>query len=118
MSTKTRNRHSAAESRILEELFAVIESRKGGDPATSHTAQLFESGTEEIAKKVGEEAIEVVIEGMRGEGKALANESADLLYHLLVLWADRGVAPADVWQVLADRFGTSGIAEKASRKKS
>jgi phosphoribosyl-ATP pyrophosphohydrolase len=118
MSTKNQNRLSTTESGILEELFAVIESRKGGDPATSHTAQLFESGTGEIAKKVGEEAVEVVIEGMRDGGKALANESADLLYHLLVLWADQGVAPADVWQILADRFGTSGIAEKASRKKS
>jgi phosphoribosyl-ATP pyrophosphohydrolase len=118
MTTKNQNRRSAPEAGILEELFAVIESRKGGDAATSHTARLFQSGTGEIAKKVGEEAVEVVIEGMRGGGEALADESADLLYHLLVLWADRGVAPADVWQVLADRFGTSGIAEKASRKKS
>ena len=109
-------RKVAAEAAVLERLYEVIESRRGADPATSHTAALLRKGTKKIAKKVGEEAVEVVIEGLRGKRRKLAAESADLLYHLLVLWADQGVRPADVWQVLADRFGTSGIAEKAARE--
>ncbi|MGE3232038.1 MAG: phosphoribosyl-ATP diphosphatase, partial [Hyphomicrobium sp.] len=94
----------------------VIESRRGADPATSNTARLFAKGTDKIAQKLGEEAVEAVIEGVRGRKKDLALESADLLYHLLVLWADRGVKPADVWQALADREGISGVDEKKRRK--
>lgn len=101
---------------ILDRLFAVIESRRGGDAESSYTAKLLAGGTEKIAQKVGEEAVETVIEALRaGDGK-LAEESADLLYHLLVLWADKGVRPEDVWTVLAGRFGLSGIEEKNSRK--
>jgi phosphoribosyl-ATP pyrophosphohydrolase len=103
---------------VLERLFAVIESRKGGDPDASYTAKLLARGTEKIAQKVGEEAVETVIAALGGDRDALAGESADLLYHLLVLWADRGLDPAVVWQVLAEREGISGIAEKESRKTS
>ncbi len=101
---------------VLDRLYKVIESRRGADPATSNTARLFAKGTDKIAQKLGEEAVEAVIEGVRGRKKDLALESADLLYHLLVLWADRGVKPADVWQALADREGISGVDEKKRRK--
>src|SRR5436853_3760603 len=100
----------------LERLWRVIESRRGADPETSYTAKLFSRGREKIAQKLGEEAVEAVIEGVKGDRKALIGESADLLYHLLVLWAETGVAPADVMAELAKREGSSGIAEKRRRK--
>ncbi len=106
----------ALDASVLERLFATIEGRKGADPDTSYTAKLFHRGTAKIAQKVGEEAVEAVIEAMRGDKDKLAAESADLLYHLLVLWADRGVRPEAVWEILAGRQGTSGIDEKKARK--
>ena len=104
------------DAHIIDRLYKVIESRKGADPAKSNTARLFAKGTEKIAQKLGEEAVETVIEGVRGKKRELAAESADLLYHLLVLWADRDLKPAEVWQQLAEREGLSGIEEKKSRK--
>jgi phosphoribosyl-ATP pyrophosphohydrolase len=101
---------------ILDRLYKVIESRKGADPSSSNTARLFAKGTEKIAQKLGEEAVETVIEGVRGKKRELAAESADLLYHLLVLWADRDLKPAEVWQQLAEREGFSGLEEKKSRR--
>lgn len=101
---------------ILDDLYATILSRKGGDPESSHTARLFHRGRAKIAQKVGEEAVETVIEAVAGTPEKLASESADLLYHLLVLWADAGVQPADVYAILAARQGISGIAEKKNRK--
>src|SRR5882724_2899554 len=83
----------ALDGTVLDRLYKVIESRRGADPAVSNTARLFAKGTEKIAQKVGEEAVETVIEGVRGRKKDLALESADLLYHLLVLWADRSLKP-------------------------
>ena len=100
---------------ILDRLYRVIESRRGADPSVSNTAKLFAKGTEMIAQKLGEEAVETLIEGIRGKKKELAAESADLLYHLLVLWADRGLKPDEVWDALARREGISGIAEKKAR---
>jgi phosphoribosyl-ATP pyrophosphohydrolase len=100
----------------LERLWRVIESRRGADPASSYTAKLFARGREKIAQKLGEEAVEAVIEGVKGDRKALVGESADLLYHLLVLWAETGIAPAQVAKELARRESTSGIAEKRRRK--
>ncbi|HWA43619.1 MAG TPA: phosphoribosyl-ATP diphosphatase [Hypericibacter adhaerens] len=100
---------------VLDRLYKVIESRKGGDPSKSNTARLFARGTDKIAQKLGEEAVEAVIEGVRGRKKDLASESADLLYHLLVLWADRGLKPGEVWNTLAAREGISGIEEKKAR---
>ena len=88
---------------ILDELYGVIESRKGADPSTSGTAALFGRGVEKIAQKVGEEAVETVIEGVRGDNERLAEESADLLYHLLVLWSCRDVKPDAIWRALAKR---------------
>ncbi len=100
----------------LERLWRVIESRRGADPETSYTARLFARGNAKIAQKLGEEAVEAVIEGVRGDRAALIGESADLVYHLLVLWAAVGVSPAEVADELARREATSGIAEKKSRK--
>jgi len=102
----------------LEQLWRVIESRRGADPDTSYTAKLFARGTAKIAQKLGEEAVEAVIEGVKGDRPALIGESADLLYHLLVLWAALGVSPDDVAAELARREGNSGIAEKKGRKSS
>jgi phosphoribosyl-ATP pyrophosphohydrolase len=99
----------------LERLWRVIRSRRGGDPQASYTARLFARGRAKIAQKLGEEAVEAVIEGVRGDRAALVGESADLLYHLFVLWADAGIAPADVAAELARREGKSGIAEKRGR---
>jgi len=97
---------------LLDRLYTVIESRRGADPATSNTARLFAKGRDKIAQKVGEEAVEALIEGVLGNKKALAAESADLLYHLLVLWADCRLDPATVWAALAEREGVSGRAPK------
>jgi phosphoribosyl-ATP pyrophosphohydrolase len=91
------------DGRTLDALFAVIESRRGTDPEQSYTAKLFERGTAKIAQKVGEEAVETLIEGMRGDRERLVSESADLLYHLCVLWADQGVTPDAIWAELAAR---------------
>lgn len=107
----------SGEASVLERLYATIESRKGADPASSHTAKLFSKGTGKIAQKVGEEAVETVIAAMSEGPDALKSESADLVYHLMVLWADAGIRPEDVWAELERREGTSGIAEKAARKK-
>lgn len=102
-------------SHAIDELFEVIASRRGGDPDASYTARLFDRGTPVIARKVGEEAVETVVEALAGSKNGLTAESADLLYHLLVLWADAGVDPQDVWDELARRAGISGLDEKASR---
>lgn len=99
----------------LLSLFETILSRKGADPASSYTASLYAKGTAKIAQKVGEEAVETCIEALQGDKTKVANESADLLYHLMVLWADQGLTPDDVLNVLKSREGTSGIAEKNSR---
>jgi phosphoribosyl-ATP pyrophosphohydrolase len=99
----------------LDRLFAVLAARRGADPETSYTAKLLRAGTAKIAQKLGEEAVETVVEAVRGDRRRVVAESADLLYHLLVLWADAGVAPAEVWQALEERMGRSGIAEKQSR---
>jgi phosphoribosyl-ATP pyrophosphohydrolase len=99
----------------LERLWQVILSRRGADPQTSYTARLFARGRAKIAQKLGEEAVEAVIEGVGENRAALVGESADLLYHLLVLWAAAGVSPADVAVELGRREGTSGIEEKRSR---
>jgi phosphoribosyl-ATP pyrophosphohydrolase len=101
---------------VLDRLYRVIESRRAADPAVSHTAKLFQKGTRKIAQKVGEEAVEAVIEAVRGKRDRLIAESADLMYHLLVLWADARINPAEVWDELARREGVSGIAEKRERE--
>jgi phosphoribosyl-ATP pyrophosphohydrolase len=102
----------------LARLWQVIESRRGADPDTSYTAKLFARGRAKIAQKLGEEAVEAVIEGVRGDRTALVGESADVLYHLLVLWADADIHPTDIAAELTRREGTSGITEKKGRKTS
>ncbi len=99
----------------LDRLWNVIQSRRAADPESSYTARLLARGRAKIAQKLGEEAIETVIEGVADNPGALVGESADLLYHLLVLWAAAGVSPADVAAELVRREGTSGIAEKRAR---
>jgi phosphoribosyl-ATP pyrophosphohydrolase len=101
---------------VLDRLFVVIHSRKDADPNTSYTARLFSRGRDQIAKKLGEEAVEAVIEGIKGDKPRLVGESADMLYHLLTLWAANGVKPDAVWAELARREGLSGLVEKAARK--
>jgi phosphoribosyl-ATP pyrophosphohydrolase len=100
----------------LDRLWRVIDSRRVGDPDISYTAKLLARGNAKIAQKLGEEAIEAVIEGVKGDPAALVGESADLLYHLFVMWAALGVSPDDVAAELARREGVSGIAEKKGRK--
>jgi len=102
---------------VLERLWRVILSRRGADPDTSYTARLFTRGRAKIAQKLGEEAVEAVIEGVRGDAAALTVESADVLYHLLVLWAAAGVSPDGVAAELIRREGTSGIDEQRRRTK-
>jgi phosphoribosyl-ATP pyrophosphohydrolase len=113
-----RDEDGGRDGRVLDQLFAVIESRKGGDPEASYTTKLLAGGVEAVAAKVSEEAAETVIAAVSEGETRLASESADLLYHLLVLWAARGLAPEAVWATLAARRGTSGLAEKAARGKS
>jgi phosphoribosyl-ATP pyrophosphohydrolase len=103
-------------SETLDKLFATIVARKGGDPATSYTAKLLAAGVEKCAKKFGEEATEAVIAAIQKDKAELAKESADVLYHLLVLWAASGITPQEVYAVLQSREGQSGLEEKASRK--
>ncbi len=101
----------------IDELFRVIASRRGGDPDKSYTAKLFAKGRGKIAQKLGEEAVETVVAALAEGPEAVVSESADLIYHLLVLWAECGVAPEQVWRELGRRAGTSGIDEKKARKK-
>ena len=103
---------------VITRLAATIEARKGADPASSYTAKLLAGGPALAGKKFGEEAIETVIAAMQGDRDALAAESADALYHWLVLLTAAGVDLDAVAAKLEAREGTSGIAEKASRPKS
>jgi len=114
---KRQNGLASIDEHVLDRLYSVIDSRKGADPDTSYTARLFSRGRQQIAKKLGEEAVEALIEGIRGNRAGLIGESADVLYHLLTLWAATGVKPQAVWGELSRREGLSGIAEKAARKR-
>lgn len=100
---------------ILQSLYETILSRKGGDPKSSYVASLYHKGTAKIAQKVGEEAVETAIEAIQGDKEKLKQESADLLFHLMVLWADQGITPDEILEVLEGRMGTSGVDEKANR---
>lgn len=103
---------------VLHRLAATVAARKGADPATSHTAKLLAKGPAKCAQKFGEEAVEAVIEAVRGDREKLIAEAGDTLYHLLVMLASRDVTLADVLAELERREGVSGIDEKSSRKKS
>jgi len=100
----------------LTRLMATIESRRGADPATSHTAKLLAKGPEKCAEKFGEEAIEAIIEAAKGDAERLKSEAADVLYHFLVMLAARGLTLQDVLAELERREGTSGVTEKEARK--
>ena len=104
-------------SDTLDRLFATIAARKdAGDAANSYTAKLLAGGIEKCAKKFGEEAVEAALAAMTGDKDHLASESADVLYHLAVLWAAAGITPEDVYAKLMAREAQSGLAEKAARK--
>jgi phosphoribosyl-ATP pyrophosphohydrolase len=100
----------------LARLWQTIEARRGASPETSYTARLLAGGAAGVARKLGEEALEAVIEAVKADPAALTRESADLLYHLLVLWAAAGLSPDDVAAELARRDGVSGIEEKRRRQ--
>lgn len=96
----------------LERLYLAVLAARDLDPAISRTARLFQRGPSKMAKKLAEEAIEVVIDAVNGDSEAVVRESADLLYNLTVLWASAGVRPEDVWREMARREDMLGIAEK------
>jgi phosphoribosyl-ATP pyrophosphohydrolase len=104
-------------SDALDRLFATIASRKGGDTSQSYTAKLLAAGVEKCAQKFGEEATETVIAAIQKDKGELAKESADVLYHLAVLWAASGITPEDVYAVLKARESQSGLEEKVGRKR-
>lgn len=108
---------SGATSQVLDRLYTVVQDRRSADPALSHSARLLSRGTAKVAQKFGEEAVECLIEAVAGNAAGLIGESADVLYHLLVMWVDSGVEPTAVWAELERREGVSGIAEKAARPK-
>lgn len=97
---------------VLRSLHDGIVERRKGDAKVSRTAKLFAQGSRKVASKVGEEAVEVVIEAMRDDKHAVVMESADLLYHLVALWVDLGIKPDVVWAELRRREMTYGVAEK------
>jgi phosphoribosyl-ATP pyrophosphohydrolase len=100
----------------LDDLATLIAARADADPDSSWTAKLLSKGPEKCAEKFGEEAVEAIIEAVKGDRDALTSEAADVLFHLLVMLQSRGVALSDVMAELARRQGTSGLAEKAARK--
>ncbi|MEM1005716.1 MAG: phosphoribosyl-ATP diphosphatase [Pseudomonadota bacterium] len=103
---------------ILDDLSVTIAHRKDADPESSWTAKLLSEGPEKCAEKFGEEAVEAIIEAVKGDKAGLTAEAADVLYHLLVMLTARGVMLDDVLDELARRQGTSGVAEKAARRQS
>ena len=103
-------------SHVIDRLFETIAARRTADPSKSYTAKLLNEGVERCAKKFGEEAVEAALAAMKGDKGAIAAESADVLFHLLVLWAACGVEPAAVYAALEAREGRSGLEEKASRR--
>ena len=100
---------------VLQALWNVVLERRTADPATSHSARLLARGTAKVAQKFGEEAVECLIEAVAKNPEALILESADVLYHLIVLWVAAGIDPAEVWAELHRRQGISGVSEKAAR---
>ncbi len=106
---------AAATAEVLERLWGVVLSRRDADPNLSHSARLLSRGAAKCAQKFGEEAVECLIEAVAGNRPALIAESADVLYHMLVMWVASGVRPEQVWTELQRREGMSGIAEKVGR---
>ncbi len=102
---------------VLSELAQTLESRKNASPDSSYVASLYDKGLDEILKKIGEEATEVVIAAKSGEKTAIIHETADLWFHTLVMLAQQGLSPDDILSELGRRFGLSGLEEKANRNK-
>ena len=100
----------------VDRLYEAVLSMRSADPTRSRTARLLQSGRGKMAKKLAEEAVEVVIDAMNGERGAVVKESADLLYHLVVLWVAAGVRPDDVWSEMERRERLLGIAEKLPKQ--
>lgn len=100
---------------MFERLFAIFDERKTASPEESYVAKMYMKGRSKIAKKVGEEGVEVALAAVENKERSMVKESADLLFHLLLLWHQAGVKPEEVAAELARREGTSGIAEKKSR---
>ena len=100
----------------LDRLYTAVMAARGADPATSRTARLLRSGRSKMAKKLAEEAVEVVIDAMHGDREAVVKESADLIYNLVVLWVSSGIRPEDVWKEMDRRERLLGIAEKVPKK--
>jgi len=100
-------------SDVLNRLWQVIETRKGADPEVSHSARLLAKGASRVAQKLGEEAIECVIELMAGNRSGLVGESADVIYHLLVAWVQAGIRPEEIWRELEHRERVSYLTEGA-----
>lgn len=119
MEPKTHEREErlsmSADAQVLDHLFATIRSRRQADPGSSYTAKLFARGIGQCAKKLGEEGVEAALAAVEGDPKAVIAESADLLYHLLVVWEAAGITPAQVYAELQRREGLSGIEERARR---
>jgi phosphoribosyl-ATP pyrophosphohydrolase len=105
------------QAETLERIAAAINERKGGDPATSYVAKLFQQGDDAMLKKIGEEATEVVLAAKAGERLALVREVTDLWFHCMIVLARHGLGPADVLAEMQRREGISGIDEKAARKR-
>jgi phosphoribosyl-ATP pyrophosphohydrolase len=100
----------------VERLYDAVLEARDSDPVVSRTARLFRAGRAKIAKKLAEEAVEVVIDAVNGDRSAVVRESADLLYNLVVLWAAAGVRPSEVWKEMERREGLFGIAEKLMKR--
>jgi phosphoribosyl-ATP pyrophosphohydrolase len=100
----------------LERLYRSVAAARTADSATSRTARLLRSGRPKMAKKLAEEALEVAIDALHGQSDAVVRESADLLYHLAVIWVATGVTPADVWKEMDRRERLLGIAEKLPKE--
>jgi phosphoribosyl-ATP pyrophosphohydrolase len=100
----------------IERLYKAVVAAKTADPATSRTARLLRSGRPKMAKKLAEEAVEVVIDTMHGDRNAVVRESADLLYNLIVLWVSAGVRPDEVWAEMRRRERLFGLAEKLPKE--
>jgi phosphoribosyl-ATP pyrophosphohydrolase len=111
---KRARRKSKGGDHAIDRLYRAIDRRKGADPDSSATARLFSRGSQQIAKKLGEEAVEVVIEALRGNKKKLVLESADMLFHMLALWSASGVRPKVVWAELARREASLAETTEAS----
>jgi phosphoribosyl-ATP pyrophosphohydrolase len=107
---------SQAMTDSIERLYQAVLAAQSADPATSRTARLFRAGRNKMAKKLAEEAVEVVIDAMHGHADAVVRESADLLYNLIVLWVASGVRPGDVWSEMERRERLLGIAEKLPKR--